>query len=152
MSHNRGECAAQIRDHGFRVTPQRLLLLDAICEGNGHTTFEEIYERVKAKAPGINQATVYRALDFLCELRLVVSAEIEGRTVYEIAGEAPHHHLICRGCGAVQGLGDFHLDKLRDHLIQDHCFRADLDHMVITGLCAKCMQAESQLHLNRKGD
>jgi len=134
------------------VTPQRLLLLDAICEGNGHTTFEEIYERVKAKAPGINQATVYRALDFLCELRLVVSAEIEGRTVYEIAGEAPHHHLICRGCGAVQGLGDFHLDKLRDHLIQDHCFRADLDHMVITGLCAKCMQAESQLHLNRKGD
>lgn len=148
MSHNRLECAAQIRDHGFRVTPQRLLLLDAICEGNGHTTFEEIYERVKAKAPGINQATVYRTLDFLCELRLVVSAEIEGCTVYEIAGEAPHHHLICRGCGAVQELGNFHLDELRDHLLQDHCFRADLDHVVITGLCSKCMQSESQFHLN----
>jgi Fur family ferric uptake transcriptional regulator len=70
MSHDRTECAVQIREQGFRVTPQRLLLLDAICEGNGHTTFDEIYRRVRSKAPGINQATVYRTLDFLCDLRL----------------------------------------------------------------------------------
>jgi Fur family ferric uptake transcriptional regulator len=140
MSHDRSECAAQMRDLGFRVTPQRMLLLDAICEGNGHTTFDEIYERVKAKAPGINQATVYRALDFLCELRLVVSADIEGHTVYEIAGETPHHHLVCRGCGAVQDLADYNLQVLRDHLLMEHGFKADLDHLAINGLCAECMK------------
>jgi Fur family ferric uptake transcriptional regulator len=139
MSHDRSECAAQMRDLGFRVTPQRMLLLDAICEGNGHTTFDEIYERVKAKAPGINQATVYRALDFLCEVRLVVSADIEGHTVYEIAGETPHHHLVCRGCGVVQELADYHFQVLRDHLLMEHGFMADLDHLAINGLCAKCM-------------
>lgn len=140
MSHDRSECAAQMRDHGFRVTPQRLLLLDAICEGKGHTTFDEIYERVQAKAPGINQATVYRTLDFLCDLRLVVSAEIEGRTVYEIAGETPHHHLVCRSCGAVQELADFHFQELREHLLEEHGFEADLDHLAIHGLCARCMK------------
>lgn len=138
MSHDRSECAAQMRDRGFRVTPQRLLLLDAICEGDGHTTFDEIYERVQAKAPGINQATVYRALDFLRELRLVVSAEIEGHTVYEIAGETPHHHLVCRSCGAVQELADFHFQELREHLLEAHGFEADLDHLAIKGLCARC--------------
>ena len=143
MSHDRLECAAQIREQGFRVTPQRLLLLDAICEGNGHTTFDEIYERVKSKAPGINQATVYRSLDFLCELRLVVSAEIEGRTVYEIAGETPHHHLVCRKCGAVQDLADFHFEELRSHLLKEHGFKTDLDHMVLNGLCAGCMKNQS---------
>jgi Fur family ferric uptake transcriptional regulator len=143
MSHDRSECAAQMRESGFRVTPQRMLLLDAICEGNGHTTLDEIYERVKAKAPGINQATVYRTLDFLCELRLVVSAEIEGRSVYEIAGETPHHHLVCRGCGAVQELGDFHLHELRDHLLEEHGFKANLDHLAITGLCARCMESKT---------
>ena len=143
MSHDRSECAAQMRGHGFRVTPQRMLLLDAICEGNGHTTLDEIYERVKAKAPGINQATVYRTLDFLCELRLVVSAEIEGHTVYEIASETPHHHLACRGCGSVQELTDFHFQELRYHLLKEHGFKADLDHMAITGLCAKCMESET---------
>ena len=140
MSHDRSECAAQMRDLGFRVTPQRMLLLDAICEGNGHTTLDEIYERVKAKAPGINQATVYRALDFLCELRLVVSADIEGHTVYEIAGETPHHHLVCRVCGAVQELADYHFQVLRDHLLMEHGFKADLDHLAINGLCTKCME------------
>ncbi len=140
MSHDRSECAAQMRGLGFRVTPQRMLLLDAICEGNGHTTFDEIYDRVKAKAPGINQATVYRALDFLGELRMVVSADIEGHTVYEIAGETPHHHLVCRSCGAVQELADYHFQVLRDHLLMEHGFKADLDHLAINGLCAKCME------------
>jgi Fur family ferric uptake transcriptional regulator len=140
MSHDLSECATQIREHGFRVTPQRMLLLDAICEGNGHTTLDEIYERVKTKAPGINQATVYRSLDFLCELRLVVSAEIEGHRVYEIASEIPHHHLVCRGCGSSQDLTDYHFQELRDHLLEVHGFKADLDHLVITGLCAKCME------------
>jgi Fur family ferric uptake transcriptional regulator len=140
MSHDRSECAIQIREHGFRVTPQRLLLLDAVCEGNGHTTFDEIFERVKSKAPGINQATVYRSLDFLCDLRLVVSAEIEGHTVYEIASDTPHHHLVCRNCGSSQELTDYHFQELRDHLLEEHGFKADLDHMAITGLCAKCME------------
>ena len=139
MSHDRSECAAQIRERGFRVTPQRMLLLDAICEGNGHTNFDEVYERVKAKAPGINQATVYRSLDFLCELRLVVSAEIEGHTVYEIASDTPHHHLVCRGCGSSQELADYHFQELRDHLLEEHGFKANLDHLAINGLCARCM-------------
>ena len=143
MSHDRSECAAQMRDHGFRVTPQRILLLDAICEGNGHTTFDEIYERVKIKAPGINQATVYRTLDFLRELRLVVSAEIEGRTVYEIAEETPHHHLVCQNCGTVQELPDYHFQELREHLLEAHGFQADVDHLAITGLCAKCVAGKS---------
>jgi len=139
MSHNQLECASQMRERGFRVTPQRMLLLDAICEGKGHTTFDEICERVKAKAPGINQATIYRTLDFLCELRMVVSAEIEGRTMYEIARETPHHHLVCRRCGMVQELGNYHLRELRDHLLETHRFQADLDHLVITGLCDRCI-------------
>ena len=143
MSHDRTQCATQMRQHGFRVTPQRLLLLDAICEGHGHTTFDEIFERVKAKAPGINQATVYRTLDFLCELRLVVSGEIEGRTVYEIASQTPHHHLVCRNCGDVQDLADFHFHELREHLLEVHGFTADLDHLVIKGLCAKCAEDET---------
>ena len=143
MSHDRSQCAMQMRQHGFRVTPQRMLLLDAICEGNGHTTFDEIYERVKAKAPGINQATVYRTLDFLCELRLIVSAEIGHQTVYEIAGKPPHHHLVCRGCGAVQELADFHFYWLRDHILEEHGFKADIDHMVITGLCAECAKSKT---------
>lgn len=138
MSHYQLNFETQIREQGFRVTPQRQLILDAICESGGHTTIDEICRRVQAKAPAINRATVYRSLDFFRELRLVVAAEIGGYTVYEIASN-PHHHLVCRHCGMVQDLEGSHFEALSDHLNEEHGFRADLDHLVITGLCPKCM-------------
>jgi Fur family ferric uptake transcriptional regulator len=119
-----------------------MLILDAICEGEEHTSFDEIFERVQAKAPGINQATLYRTLDFLCELGLVVSAEIDGRTVFEIAGDTPHHHLVCRRCGAAQELADYHFHQLRTHLLREHGFKADISHLAVTGLCSQCTQSE----------
>src|SRR3972149_11937734 len=100
MSHQRWDYAALMRERGFRVTPQRQLILDAIGGGGGHTTPEEVYERVRAKSPAVNRATVYRTLDFLCELRLVVAADVGNRRMgYKIAGDTPHHHLICRTRG-----------------------------------------------------
>ncbi len=51
MSHYLGNWASSLRERGFRVTPQRQLILDAICESGGHIMPEEIYERVHAKAP-----------------------------------------------------------------------------------------------------
>ena len=143
VSHERLNYAARMREQGFRVTPQRQLILDAVCEGGGHTTFEEIYERVRAKTPVINRATVYRALDFFRRLRLVFSAEIEGHTVYEIAGQ-PHHHLLCRRCGGVEDLAGYHFDALAEHLFEAYGFRAELDHLVITGLCAQCLSANME--------
>jgi Fur family ferric uptake transcriptional regulator len=140
MSHYRMNYPDRIRKRGFRVTPQRQLILDAICEGEGHTTFDEIYARVQAKAPAINRATVYRALDFFRELGLIFAAEIGGHTGYEIASK-PHHHLVCRCCGKVEDLTDYHFHDLSAHLLEEHGFKAELDHLAIPGLCSKCLKA-----------
>ncbi|MFW5942585.1 MAG: Fur family transcriptional regulator [bacterium] len=141
MTHKERNFAQRIRQQGYRFTPQRQLILDALCERGGHATVDEIYETVSATAPAINLATVYRTVRFLEELRLVVSAEIQGRTVYEIAQPTPHHHLVCRECGEVQVLGDEHLQDLAAALAREHQFKAELDHLAISGLCAGC-QAE----------
>ncbi len=138
MPHRRLGYTDRIRERGFRLTPQREMILDAVCEGGGHTTFEEIYRRVQAKAPSINRTTVYRTLDFLRQLRLVVAAEIEGRTVYEIASEEPHHHLICRSCGRVEQVDHEIFEELSHYIDQRYHFRVDFDHMVLPGVCPRC--------------
>jgi Fur family ferric uptake transcriptional regulator len=131
-----------MRDRGFRVTPQRQLILDAICAGGGHTTLEEIYARVHCQAPAVNRATVYRTLDFLLKLRLVVAADLGGgRTVYEIAGEVPHHHLVCRACGACQELPHTAVQRLMARVARDQSFQIDMDHITLFGLCAECQAA-----------
>lgn len=140
MSHHLGEYATLMRSRGFRVTPQRQLILEAIDEGNTHTTLDEIYERVQAKAPAVNRATIYRTLDFLCEQRLVASADIGGQKTYEIIGATPHHHLVCRACGAVMQIGHEALHALCTTLEQEQEFTMDMEHLVIFGRCKPCQR------------
>ena len=77
--------ARHVRQRGYRFTPQRQLILEAIRESGGHTTPEEIYRAVHLRAPAVNRATVYRNVEFLCEVRLVVAAQIGGQMLYELA-------------------------------------------------------------------
>jgi Fur family transcriptional regulator, ferric uptake regulator len=145
MSHTRWDYAKLMRERGFRVTPQRQLILDAICAAHGHTTFDEIYARVQRTSSAVNRATVYRALDFLCKLRLVVAADMGGgHMVYEIAGDTPHHHLVCRACGGQQEVAHKTMKGLFARFEREQAFHVDLDHVALPGLCAACYEAECQ--------
>lgn len=142
MSHNTIDYVQQIRARGYRMTPQRQIVLDTVCAHGGHATASEVYESVNAQQPAINRATVYRILDFLCEMHLVAKADIGGQTVFELVGDSPHHHLVCRQCQQVASLGDYHFEALAAHLLAEHDFEADLSHLAITGLCAECRQVQ----------
>ncbi len=138
MSHDQVDYVAALRARGFRVTPQRQTILDAVCAGGGHTSLPEIYARVQAVSPAINLATVYRTLDFLQEAGLVVAADIGGHTVYEIAGPKPHHHLVCQGCGGVEEIDPGLVEDFFTALSRAQSFEVDIHHLVLTGRCAQC--------------
>ncbi len=137
MSHEEIDYIEIMRANGHRVTPQRLIVLDAVCEAGPHATFGEIYRRVKEADCTIDSSTIYRALEFLCEVGLVISADI-GETVYEIAGKTPHHHLVCVKCGAVVTLDHSLVSPLFDRIKQQLGFQVQTDHLVFRGLCANC--------------
>lgn len=141
MTHTTSDYAERIRAQGFRLTPQRQMILDAICELGGHVTPDSIYSHVQAKSPAVNRATVYRNLDFLCEMRLVVAAHIGRQTVYEIAGAEPHHHLVCRSCGAVIQLHGDLVKAFFAEVGRKQGFSVDMDHLTLSGLCPHCRQA-----------
>lgn len=138
MSHHQLDYVTFLRARGFRVTPQRQTILDAVCAGGGHTSLPEIYARVQAVSPAINLATVYRTLDFLQQAGLVVAADIGGQTVYEIAGPKPHHHLVCQRCGRVAEIAPDLVEDFFTTLSQAHAFEVDMHHLVLTGRCAQC--------------
>lgn len=135
------EQAARLRAQGRRLTHQRQLVLDAIGALGGHVTPEAVYTWVHAQAPAVNRATVYRNLDCLCEVRLVVAAHIGRRRVYELAGAQPHHHLICRACDAVIQLEHRPVAAFFQQIARRHRFTIDMDHLTLFGLCPHCRQA-----------
>jgi Fur family ferric uptake transcriptional regulator len=129
----------RIRARGFRLTPQRQVILNIVTAGGGHLTIEQVYQKARAQAPALNLVTVYRTLNFFCELRLMVAADIGGgRKVYEMAGERPHHHLICRTCGKVERIEQEEVQAVVERMDAVHQFLIDMDHMAFFGLCSTC--------------
>ncbi|HEX6799202.1 MAG TPA: Fur family transcriptional regulator [Ktedonobacterales bacterium] len=137
--------AERLRHLGLRVTPQRLLVMEALGANgaNGsHMTADEIMRWTAARYPTINLATIYRTLDLLASVGLVTQTDLGGASsTFELVGETLHHHLVCSSCGAAIEVDDALLVPLRERLLREHGFRADATHMALFGTCRACLEA-----------
>ena len=128
-----------LREKGYRLTPQRMMVLEAIEASHDHISAEEIHARARLQYPYINISTVYRTLELLKENGLVTETDLGGgRFLYHPTGKAQHHHLVCRKCGKVRDIDITVLDRLREQLKAQHSFDAELEHIAIFGTCDRC--------------
>jgi Fur family transcriptional regulator, ferric uptake regulator len=138
------DVVTHLHAQGYRLTPQRQLILEAVQRAETHVTPEQVYDRVHRQHPTISRATLYRTLDFLCEVRLIHAMYWGGQMYYEIAGDEPHHHLICRACGGVDQIDHVLLDDLFQTIGQKHQFTIDMDHVALFGLCGQCRNRQQK--------
>lgn len=132
-------CHKVLLEKGYRLTPQRMLVIEALHEADGHISAEEIYEQLHSRYPYSNISTVYRTLELLKKLNLVTETDFgEGRVRYHVAEKGHHHHLVCRTCGKIVDLDESILYPLKDALLRDYDFDADLRHLAISGECSEC--------------
>lgn len=129
-----------LRKQGYRLTPQRLLILQILEEHAGHLTPAEIFEQARQRMPGLTEATVYRTLDFLAQKGMAMVAHVgNGRLVYETTGHN-HHHLICRTCGGSIEIEHELLETLYAQFQERTGFQIDCCHVTFFGLCPVCAQ------------
>jgi Fur family ferric uptake transcriptional regulator len=138
MAQPVADFVAQLHSQGFRLTLQRQLILDAVRHADDHVTPDEVYEAVHRRNPTISRATIYRTLDFLCEMRLIHALYWAGQMYYEIADDQPHHHLVCRACGGMENCQHDLLQNLFEAVEKKHRFTIDMDHVALFGLCHHC--------------
>ena len=132
-------CHQILRQNGHRLTPQRMLVIQALHEADKHISAEEIYEQLHNRYPYANISTVYRTLELLKELNLVTEADFgEGRVRYHVAEKGHHHHLVCHSCGKIIDLEESLIHPLEHTLLQKYGFDADLRHLAISGECSRC--------------
>ena len=132
-----------LRADGGRITTSRRLLVRCLFEGTRHRTAEELTTEVQALAPDVHLSTVYRNLDELERLGVVVHAHLgHGPATYHLASAA-HGHLACEKCDTHLELSDGFFADLRRRAIAEFGFAIDPRHFAVIGLCAAC-QAESE--------
>ncbi len=140
------ELESTLRRHGHRVTRPRRAVWDALHRSEGHATVDELSTLVEASHPGVNIASVYRALSLFEDLDLARESRLgddeAGR--WELAHPDEHFHLVCDTCGEISHhVGDL-VEQIEDHLLDGHGFAVGTVELTVTGRCRDCQQGRGR--------
>lgn len=136
-----GDWGTALRAKGYRLTPQRQLVLGSVG-ALGHATPDEIATEVRRTASGVNISTVYRTLELLEELGLVRHTHLgHGAPTYSVATDDDHVHLVCRDCGTVDEASTEVMAAAVEQLSKEKGFAVDVGHFAVFGRCKACSQA-----------
>jgi Fe2+ or Zn2+ uptake regulation protein len=130
----------QIRRRGFRLTPQRLVILQVLQHSGAHLTPVQVHARAEQVLPGLKESTVYRTLDFLEKNGFALAMHTAaGKLVYQVAGHE-HHHVICTHCGKEMEIEHEKLAGLYQLIEQATGYRLTTCHLAFNGLCPECQK------------
>jgi Fur family transcriptional regulator, ferric uptake regulator len=134
----------QLHQRGFRLTPQRELVLKVLHEIDRAASADEIYTLVSASSAEVELSTVYRTLDLLTSFNLVTVIDAgEKQRRYELAQHNPPHlHLVCRVCGKIIGVELNQISALQDYVRQVVHFHTDFSNLTISGICQTCEELQ----------
>ena len=133
----------RLRQRGYRITPQREMVIEAMAHSDRHMTAEEVFEKVRLRTRAVNIATVYRTLDLLVEEGLASRADLgAGCIVYATAEHGPHVHLVCRQCGHVIEADGSLFQPLVQDIRARYAFDCGPQHFGLSGLCQVCQLTE----------
>ena len=127
-----------LRQHGVRVTAQRLAILRAVSS-RPHATADVLTDDVRAVIGSISRQAVYGTLGVLVDKNLVRRIQPAGSAArYEDRVGDNHHHLICRGCGTMFDI-DCAVGAAPCLTADDaHGFEIDEAEVIYWGHCPSC--------------
>ncbi|MDP8233891.1 MAG: Fur family transcriptional regulator [Candidatus Saelkia tenebricola] len=146
----------QLQKKGYKLTPQRKIVIEILVRETHHLSADEIYLKVKRVYPRIGLTTVYRTLDVLSELGWVRRCDFgEGKARYEFAenfskNNKHHHHIVCIKCNAVIDYADF-VDKETElikaseiNIAEKYDFNVQWHSVRFYGICRKCAKNDKK--------
>lgn len=136
--------AEEIRKRGFRVTPQRGVILETIAHMGGHLSVPELFSEARDRLPGLNITTIYRTLETLHRAGMVdLFYSGSGPTRFALRDpEAPHGHLVCSECEHVLDIDESLIARLAEEVVGKTGFSIDPHHLTLLGLCEDCAEAK----------
>lgn len=132
---------SKLKEKGYRITPQRRTILDAIFNAEEALTASEICEQVRQQYPDVGLDTIYRNINVLVELGFLIPIVGAGKNGarYELApANHHHHHIICLRCGEARCLDFCPIDPQFLTMLRNHGYELVRHNVELFGLCANC--------------
>ena len=129
------EAIKKLKEHNYKITPQRELILDIMLNQQGYLSVREVYERVKEVFPQVSIDTVYRNLSLLKDINILNETTIGNNIMYVMRKEIHNHTMRCLKCGKIYELDicplELLINQIKDFEVVDHKIE-------IIGYCKEC--------------
>ena len=139
------QMVSKLREHKFRITPQRLAILRVLAASERHPSVEMVYETVRREFPTTSIATIYKTVHLLKEINEVLELAFpDGSNRYDGNKPFPHPHVICVRCRKII---DPDLDSLKEmtaEVTDETGFEILNYRLDFFGLCKRCKKEERQ--------
>lgn len=132
----------RLRQRSWRLTPQRRAVAQVLRGDHVHLTADDVLAAARTEVPEISLATVYNTLNELVAMGEVLEVRVAGGPArYDPNAGVPHHHLVCRSCGAIYDIQPQGVDRLQLSGGDRHGFGTVEVEVTFRGLCPACSPA-----------
>ena len=130
----------ELKDAGLKITLPRIKILQILDNAEvHHVSAEDVYKLLLANGEEIGLATVYRVLTQFEQAGLVVRHNFEGgHSVFELASEKHHDHIVCVRCGRVEEFNDVEIERRQEEVALSMGYELTDHHLNMYGLCPEC--------------
>jgi Fur family peroxide stress response transcriptional regulator len=131
---------SKLKQHGYRLTPQRAAILRIFASSSDHPSIEQVYDQIKEQFPMMSLATVYKTVAVLKDQGEILElAFSNGSTRYDGNHPYPHPHLICVRCHRIIDTEGIPLEKFALEMAKKNGYRLITHRLDIFGICPSCL-------------
>ena len=132
------ELTALLRNHGYKVTPQRLAVYEALAEKSWHPNAEMLYNKLQPKYPAMSFATVYKTVEILRDIEAIQIINT-GEDSYRYDAETVSHpHIRCVVCNRVDDVFDVNDEDLLEAAAAKSGYEVTGRQLYFFGRCPEC--------------
>jgi len=131
------ELVNSLREGGFRITPQRIAIVEYLLKTEEHPSAEHIHKIVQKKYPMVSLSTVYKTLDLLREKKLVNEIKVEGEARFD-AHTDEHINLVCMNCGKIDDIDEDSLKEIQAKAARKSKYVILKSNFELFGYCNNC--------------
>lgn len=137
------EVSSVLRSNGYKVTPQRLAVYDALANTKSHPNAEKLYEALQLRFPTMSFATVYKSVEIFEKLHLIKVLNTGEDSYRYDADTSEHQHIQCVSCGRVDDLRMV-TDEICSQAVLQSGYEITGDEMYFYGVCPECQKKARQ--------
>lgn len=131
------ELVNSLREEGFRITPQRIAIVEYLLKTDDHPSAEHIHKIVQKKYPMVSLSTVYKTLDLLKEKKLVNEIKVEGEARFD-AHTDEHINLVCMNCGKIDDIDEDSIKEIQTKVARKSKYMILKSNFELFGYCNNC--------------